>query len=49
VENVPGRSIDPQVMVREALTSRFYNRSSCSGEIILPAVPSMLDEYIKFV
>jgi SAM-dependent methyltransferase len=32
---------------KDALTRSLYSRSSVAGEISLPAVPSMLDEYVE--
>jgi hypothetical protein len=29
------------------MTRRFYNRSEVTGKITLPAVPGMIDEYVK--
>ncbi|ORV17902.1 class I SAM-dependent methyltransferase [Mycobacterium celatum] len=39
------RSVDPS-MLREAMARRLYRRSVASGQITLPAVPAMLDEYV---
>ncbi|WP_313864009.1 class I SAM-dependent methyltransferase [Mycobacterium sp.] len=42
----PGRrSFDPSAL-REAMTRRLLRRSMAEGQIHLPAVPSMLDEYV---
>lgn len=38
-------SIDPSTL-REAMVRRLYRRSVASGQITLPAVPAMLDEYV---
>jgi precorrin-6B methylase 2 len=46
VENLPRGWVDPAVVMRESLTRRLYNRSKVNGEITVPAVPSMLDEYV---
>jgi SAM-dependent methyltransferase len=48
VENLPRRSsTDPAQLARKALTTRFFNRTTVTGEITLPGVPSLLDEYVK--
>jgi SAM-dependent methyltransferase len=44
MENPPHRSIGP--MLREAMARRLYRRSVATGEITLPAVPGMIDEYV---
>jgi SAM-dependent methyltransferase len=41
----PLKSIDPQTL-REAMARRLYRRSVVTGQITLPAVPEMIDEYI---
>ncbi|MGH3562623.1 MAG: class I SAM-dependent methyltransferase, partial [Mycobacterium sp.] len=46
MENPPLRSIDPPLL-REAMARRLYRRSVVTGQIRLPAVPDMLDEYVK--
>jgi precorrin-6B methylase 2 len=46
VENPPVRSIDPS-MLREAMARRLHRRAVASGQITLPAVPSMIDEYVR--
>lgn len=40
------RSIDPS-MLRKAMASRLYRRAVVTGQITVPAVPSMIDEYVK--
>ena len=40
------RSVDATVQ-RDALTRRLYRRSLVNGEITLPAVPGMIDEYVS--
>jgi SAM-dependent methyltransferase len=45
MENAPLRSSRPKL--REAMAQRLYRRSVVKGEITLPAVPGMLDEYVK--
>jgi len=42
----PARSFDPTIL-REAMARRLYRRADATGEIKLPAVPSMVDEYVK--
>ena len=39
------RSINP-TLLRESMARRLYRRSVVTGEITLPAVPSMIDEYV---
>lgn len=39
-------SFDPS-MLREAMARRLYRRSVAWGQITVPAVPSMIDEYVK--
>jgi 2-polyprenyl-3-methyl-5-hydroxy-6-metoxy-1,4-benzoquinol methylase len=34
-------------MLREAMARRLYRRSVAAGQITVPAVPSMIDEYVK--
>jgi 2-polyprenyl-3-methyl-5-hydroxy-6-metoxy-1,4-benzoquinol methylase len=45
VEDPPPRSFDPSVL-REAMARRLYRRSVAEGQITLPAVPAMIDEYV---
>jgi len=46
VDDPAVKPFDPSVL-RKAMTRRLYRRSVVSGQIALPAVPSMIDEYIK--
>jgi SAM-dependent methyltransferase len=46
VDDPAARSFDPSVL-HDAMTRRLYRRSVVSGQIAVPAVPSMIDEYIK--
>ena len=46
MENSPLRSVDP-TLLREAMARRLYRRSVVTGEITLPAVPGMIDEYVS--
>ena len=46
MEDRPLRSFDPS-MLREAMARRLYRRSIAAGQITVPAVPAMIDEYIK--
>ena len=46
MEDSPDRSFDP-AMLREAMARRLYRRSVAGGQITLPAVPSMIDEYVR--
>ena len=40
------RSFNPS-MLHEAMARRLYRRAVVTGQITVPAVPSMLDEYVK--
>jgi SAM-dependent methyltransferase len=42
---LPVRSLD-QARLRESLTRRLHRRSVVAGQITLPAVPGMIDEYV---
>ena len=42
----PLRSTSP-LALREAMARRLYRRDVATGEILLPALPGMLDEYVK--
>jgi SAM-dependent methyltransferase len=42
----PRRSFDPSGL-RAPMTRRLYRRAMVKGEIMLPAVPGMLDEYVR--
>ena len=46
MDNPPLRCVDP-ARLREAMARRLYRRSEVKGEIKIPAVPSMIDEYMK--
>ena len=46
MENLPHGSVDPTSLLKESMTRRFYSRSVVKGEISLPAVPGMIDEYV---
>ena len=46
MENPPLKSTDPSTL-RESLTRRLYRRSVVTGQIRLPAVPEMIDEYVS--
>ncbi|MDT5140333.1 MAG: hypothetical protein QOD58_4595 [Mycobacterium sp.] len=39
-------SFDPSTL-REAMTRRLYRRSIAAGQITVPAVPAMIDDYLK--
>src|SRR3954469_12253311 len=45
MDNPPLRSVDP--ILRQAMARRLYRRSKANGQITLPAVPSMVDEYVR--
>ncbi|MGB6208811.1 MAG: SAM-dependent methyltransferase, partial [Mycobacterium sp.] len=40
------RSFSPATL-REAMARRLYRRSVAMGQITVPAVPSLIDEYVK--
>jgi len=44
-KNPPLRTVQPPLL-REAMARRLYRRSVVSGQITLPAVPGMIDEYV---
>jgi SAM-dependent methyltransferase len=46
VDNLPPESAEPTQLAKESMTRRFYTRSVVNGEITLPAVPAMIDEYV---
>ena len=43
---MPIGSVD-SIKVNESMIRRLYHRSVVKGEITLPAVPSMIDEYVS--
>ncbi len=45
MEDPPPRSFDPSVL-REAMARRLHRRAVAEGQITLPAVPAMIDEYV---
>ncbi|MBV8180901.1 MAG: class I SAM-dependent methyltransferase [Mycobacterium sp.] len=45
MENPPLRSVTP-TRLNESMVRRLYRRSVVTGQITLPAVPSMVDEYL---
>jgi precorrin-6B methylase 2 len=45
MDNPPLKSTDP-TLLREAVARRFYRRSVVKGQITLPAVPGLIDEYV---
>jgi SAM-dependent methyltransferase len=45
MEDRPPGSFDASVL-REAMARRLYRRSTADGQITLPAVPAMIDEYV---
>ena len=47
VDDAPLLSDEPTQLPNDSMTRRFYSRSEVTGEITLPAVPSMIDEYVK--
>ena len=46
MENPPVGSVNP-TLLREAMARRLYRRSVVTGQITLPAVPGMIDEYVR--
>jgi hypothetical protein len=46
MDDPPLRSTDPSTL-REAMARRLYRRALVTGQITLPAVPEMLDEYVN--
>ena len=46
MEDPSPRSFDPSTL-REAMARRLYRRSIVAGQVTVPAVPAMIDEYIK--
>jgi len=47
MENLPPSAVGRATLLHEAMARRLYRRSVVTGEITLPAVPDMLDEYVK--
>lgn len=47
MENSPPGAIDLPTQLSDSLVRRLYRRSVVKGELALPAVPGMLDEYVK--
>jgi SAM-dependent methyltransferase len=45
VDDPAARSFNPSTL-REAMTRRLYRRSVAMGQITVPAVPSLIDEYV---
>ena len=46
MDDPAGRFASPQ-MLREAMARRLYRRAVMTAQITVPAVPSMIDEYVK--
>ncbi len=46
MNNLPHRYVDPTLRLNESMARRLYRRSVVTGEITLPAVPGMIDEYV---
>jgi SAM-dependent methyltransferase len=46
VDNLSLGSVDPTQLAKKSMNQRFLSRSVVNGEITLPAVPGMIDEYI---
>lgn len=46
MEQPPLRSVNPS-QLRDAMERRLHRRSVVNGQITLPAVPGMIDEYVK--
>jgi SAM-dependent methyltransferase len=46
VDEPPPKSFDSSTL-REAMVRRLYRRSMAEGQIAVPAVPGMLDEYVQ--
>lgn len=43
--DTPPQSFDPS-MLREAIVRRLYRRSVAEGQVTVPAVPALIDEYV---
>jgi hypothetical protein len=46
MEDPPLRSIDPS-LPHDAMARRLHRRSVVTGQVTLPAVPGMIDEYVR--
>ncbi|OBG96258.1 methyltransferase type 12 [Mycobacterium sp. E3251] len=46
MQDPPSGSVDPS-MLYEAMVRRLYRRTSAEGHIRVPAVPSLIDEYVQ--
>ncbi|WP_197283702.1 class I SAM-dependent methyltransferase [Mycobacterium sp. Marseille-P9652] len=46
MEDRPPRAYDPS-RLREAMVSRVYRRAQAEGQIRLPAVPGLIDDYVQ--
>ncbi len=46
MENPPVKSFNP-ALLREPMARRLYHRAVATGQIRLPAVPGMIDEYVS--
>ena len=46
MEEPPPKSFDSSTL-REAMVRRLYRRTMAEGQIVVPAVPGMLDEYVQ--
>ncbi|VAZ98237.1 Ubiquinone biosynthesis O-methyltransferase [Mycobacterium pseudokansasii] len=46
MDNLAPSPDQPTSLLKESMTRRFYTRSQVTGEITLPAVPGMIDEYV---
>ena len=47
MNDLPHRYVDMTPRLKESMARRLYRRSVARGEITLPAVPGMVDEYVK--
>lgn len=46
MQGPPSEPLDPSIL-HEAMVRRLYRRSSAEGHIRVPAVPSLIDEYVQ--
>ncbi len=46
MNDLPHGYVDPTLQLKESMARRLYRRSVVTGEISLPAVPGMIDEYV---